>query len=339
MPLSDTERRITEAVVRTFVLSREAVPRLTLVHEFQDTNAIGRLLSLRVIATEDGRQTLLPTVLAFHYCGKDDLLQTGKRSVQMMIRTLQILFHENWDNPPYTPKDVRQAKFRPMPDQITLGLYLLRYIPGVLINLQMNKPHTEVTEFRISEDIVNFKDVSLVWDNYVRDNIQHIEHPATPLKVEDTIPAQPDSRKVFVVHGRDNEAKHAVARFLERLNLHPVILHEQPNKGLTIIEKFEANSDVAFAVVLLTPDDTGKSKSEKGKLRPRARQNVVFELGFFFGRLGRRRVCALHKGGIELPSDVDGVIYVPYDEHDGWKTKLAQEIKECGINIDMNRIS
>ena len=103
----------------------------------------------------------------------------------------------------------------------------------------------------------------------------------------------PRSNRTFIVHGHDGEARETVARFLEGIGYIPVILHEQPNMGRTIIEKVEANSDVGFAIVLLTPDDEGCVKG--GKPEPRARQNVLFELGYFLGRLGRDRVCALKK--------------------------------------------
>ena len=104
------------------------------------------------------------------------------------------------------------------------------------------------------------------------------------------------TNQVFVIHGHDESARESVARFLEKLELEPIILHEQPNKGRTIIEKFEDYADVRFAVVLLTPDDVGAVKDRADDLRPRARQNVVFEFGFFIGKLGRERVCALGEG-------------------------------------------
>jgi predicted nucleotide-binding protein len=144
------------------------------------------------------------------------------------------------------------------------------------------------------------------------------------------------TKKVFVVHGHDEAAKETTARFLEKLDLEPIILHEQASGGRTIIEKFEKYSnDVGFAVVLLTPDDHCASQLESGKLQPRARQNVVLELGYFIGRLTRNRVCALHKGGIELPSDIQGVIYVEMDDAGAWRSKLAQELVQakCPINL------
>jgi hypothetical protein len=144
-------------------------------------------------------------------------------------------------------------------------------------------------------------------------------------------------RTVFVVHGHDEAAKEAVARFLEKLDLKPIILHEEPNRGRTIIEKFETHAEVDFAVVLLTPDDEGNSAGTPEQRKPRARQNVILELGYFVGRIGRARVCALHKGGIELPSDLAGLVYIPMDDHQGWRLPLAREIRGAGIKLDLNR--
>ncbi len=148
---------------------------------------------------------------------------------------------------------------------------------------------------------------------------------------------RPSSNKVFVIHGRDEGAKQTVARFLERLGLELVILHEQANQGRTIIEKFEYHADAQFAVALLTPDDAGSLQGDKNNLSARARQNVIFELGFFIGRLGREGVCALTKGDVEIPSDYAGVVYIPLDDFDGWKQKLFQELKTAGFQLDANR--
>src|SRR5579883_941626 len=136
------------------------------------------------------------------------------------------------------------------------------------------------------------------------------------------------SRKIFIVHGHDDAAKEAVARFIHQMDLSPVILNEQPNEGQTIIEKFEkSSSEVGYAVVLLTPDDVGAPKNKPEELKPRARQNVIFELGYFAAKLGRKNVCALYKGGIEIPSDYHGVVYISMDSAD-WKMRLAMEIKQ-----------
>jgi predicted nucleotide-binding protein len=147
------------------------------------------------------------------------------------------------------------------------------------------------------------------------------------------------SRKVFVVHGRDEGARESVARVLEKVGLEPIILHEQPNAGRTIIEKVEAYGDVAFAVVLLTPDDRGGEVAipyEHQRLR--ARQNVVLELGYFLARLGRERVCSLYKEGTEIPSDYQGVVFLPMDPAGAWQFRLARELQVHFPDIDLGKL-
>jgi predicted nucleotide-binding protein len=147
------------------------------------------------------------------------------------------------------------------------------------------------------------------------------------------------SEKVFIVHGHNDAVKESVARFIEKLELKAVILHEQPNKGRTIIEKFIDYSDVGFALVLLTADDVGAKKIESNmKLTPRARQNVIFELGYFIGRIGRERVCAIYEEGVEIPSDYRGVVFEPLDSKGNWKFAIAKELREAGYDIDLNKI-
>jgi predicted nucleotide-binding protein len=145
---------------------------------------------------------------------------------------------------------------------------------------------------------------------------------------------RPASNRIFVVHGHDDGARESVARFLERLGLEPIILHERASGGRTLIEKLEHHGDVGFAVVLLTPDDVGGSGP--ADLESRARQNVVLELGYFLGRLGRSRVRALHKSPLDLPSDLLGVVYLPMDDRGGWRLTLARELKDAGYAIDLN---
>jgi predicted nucleotide-binding protein len=148
----------------------------------------------------------------------------------------------------------------------------------------------------------------------------------------------PNSRKVFIVHGHDDAAREALARFLAKIDLEPIILNEQVSGNRTIIEKIEEyGDDVGFAVVLLTPDDAGAAMADKDKLQPRARQNVIFELGYFIGRLGRNNVCALKKGDLEVLSDYAGVVYTAMDAAGAWKTTLAREIDSVGIEIDFNK--
>jgi predicted nucleotide-binding protein len=143
--------------------------------------------------------------------------------------------------------------------------------------------------------------------------------------------------RVFLVHGHDEAVLQEVARFLERLDQEVVVLREQPNQGRTIIEKFEDYGDVGFAVVLLTADDRGgPAGGTFDAQRFRARQNVILELGYFLGRLGRSRVCALYREGVEIPSDYSGVLYTKLDAEGGWRLQLARELKAAGLPVDMN---
>lgn len=131
--------------------------------------------------------------------------------------------------------------------------------------------------------------------------------------------AQPRSKKVFVVHGHDEVAKTSLEVFLHEIGLEPIVLHRQADVGMTIIEKFEKHSDVGYAFILLTPDEIAYLASEESKadeLRHkeyRARPNVIFEFGYFVGKLGRSRVCCLYTGNATLPSDVSGMIYKRYE--------------------------
>jgi predicted nucleotide-binding protein len=145
-------------------------------------------------------------------------------------------------------------------------------------------------------------------------------------------------KEIFIIHGHDDGLKQTVARFLEKIELNPVILHEQPNKGRTIIEKFEQYATVDFAVALFTADDLCSS-GQGADAAPtyRARQNVVFEFGFFIGKLGRERVCALYEEGVELPSDYQGVLYIPLDKSGNWRFALLKELKSIGYDVDANR--
>jgi predicted nucleotide-binding protein len=149
------------------------------------------------------------------------------------------------------------------------------------------------------------------------------------------------SSDIFVVHGHDEEMKHAAARVLEKLGLRAIILHEQADQGRTIIEKFTDLADVGFAVVLLSPDDIAHSRhAPPEEAKYRARQNVIFELGFFVGKLGRNRVSALHRVDpkFEMPTDYSGVLFTPFDAGGKWQFDLARELKAAGYEIDLNTI-
>jgi predicted nucleotide-binding protein len=145
-----------------------------------------------------------------------------------------------------------------------------------------------------------------------------------------------NSNNVFIVHGHDEQAKESSARFIEKLGLNAIVLHEQPNEGQTIIEKLEKHTDAAYAVILFTPDDLGASASTPDDLHPRARQNVLVELGYMAAKIGRNRVCVLRKGDVELPSDFLGVLYIDIDSAGAWRLTLAKELKVAGLKVDLN---
>lgn len=145
------------------------------------------------------------------------------------------------------------------------------------------------------------------------------------------------SENIFIVHGHDERVKLEVANTINKLGLKPIILSEQPNHGQTIIEKFESYSNVGFSIVLLTADDLGRVKSVSEDCY-RTRQNVILEMGYFLGKLGRAKVFPLYEPGVELPSDLHGILYVPLDVGGAWKMRLASELKAAGYNVDANNL-
>jgi predicted nucleotide-binding protein len=144
---------------------------------------------------------------------------------------------------------------------------------------------------------------------------------------------------VFIVHGHDELAKTSLEVLLRELGLDPIVLHRQADQGLTVIEKFEKHSDVGYAFILLTPDevaylkeDEAKEDSERRKEK-RARPNVIFEFGYFVGRLGRSKVCCLHTGEVTLPSDVNGMIYKKYNTIEEIAFSIIKDLKASGYRI------
>jgi predicted nucleotide-binding protein len=143
--------------------------------------------------------------------------------------------------------------------------------------------------------------------------------------------AEKHRQKVFIVHGHDDVSKLELARFLFQKGLEPIILHEQPNSGRTIVEKFEKDTlNVEYAFILLTRDDLCDGQNF------RARQNVILELGYLWGKLGRHNVCCLYKGEVELPSDIHGIIYIKFKETiEEVYHKIETELKKAGIRFKL----
>lgn len=148
------------------------------------------------------------------------------------------------------------------------------------------------------------------------------------------------SNKIFVVHGHDHALKTEVESFLSDIGLEPIILHKKPDEGQTIIEKFEKHSDVGYAFILLTPDEIAytieqdKLNDAERKKEKRARPNVIFEFGYFVGKLGRNRVCCLYRGDIELPSDLGGLLYKKIDNKFSTQAfEIMKELKAAGYQV------
>lgn len=204
--------------------------------------------------------------------------------------------------------------------------------------------YTDFSDLVESVEIIDFNDINV---KVIKDAI--IDFNAKKILQQDLIKGVSQSNvalvkekhsektNIFIVHGHNEEIKQIVARILEKQNLNPIILNEQTDEGLTIIEKLEKYSDVHFAVVILTSDDLGKQKLIKN-LNPRARQNVILELGYFFAKLGRKNVLALYEKNVELPSDFSGILYTPIDSDGHWKYKLGKEIMAAGFKFDLNKI-
>ncbi len=199
--------------------------------------------------------------------------------------------------------------------------------------LENDKMSPGVLMYISREDILDF-------DEYFKDITNQVMKTVKGKSLDSTsIPQATNNRRVFIVHGRDEAAKISIARFIEKLELEAVILHEQASTGMTIIEKLERHTDVAYAIVLLTPDDVGSLRNNTDNLKSRARQNVIFEHGYLNAKLGRQRVCALVKEDTEIPSDLSRIVYIELDESDAWKLKLAKEMRDAGLSFDFENIT
>lgn len=279
-----------------------------------------------------------------------DLRAAEYNTFDRHIKKLSRLFHS--------------TELEPITSKLTTGVDLESWIEaGLASQGGLNWPHDPKKElgtnillidrFAEKEDALNFAHTfyyagSRLTDNlqrmaremivpFARDYIAHVKSVAGVSEASPSPkPSGPATRKVFIVHGHEGEPREAVSGFLRKINFTPVILHEQSNQGRTIVEKFEAHAEVDFAVVLLTPDDVGGPKG--GEQQPRARQNVILELGYFIGKLGRQNVCAIKLGDLEIPSDIIGVVWTPFDPHGAWKTSLAKELRDAGHAIDWNKV-
>ena len=164
----------------------------------------------------------------------------------------------------------------------------------------------------------------------------------SPSSTASTTPREPrptstEEKRVFVVYGHDTDARRDLELILRRVHVTPIILQNIPGVGDTLIEKLESLTDADFACVLLTPDDIGASGNRPEAMKPRARQNVVLELGMVLSRLGRRRVAIMIKGSeLEKPSDIAGLIYLRFEDKVGEvASTLGAALASAGFDIDV----
>ena len=260
--------------------------------------------------------------------------ETAQMRIQLILDQIPELRNIERGAPEFTKwhRDTRVALeniFADQPERVTDFTRSSYFLSGV---------STETTESELHRAYVRgLEEIAAILQSMIEEIQAYWGEDDTP----DSLPTRSAdpltfTNEVFVVHGHDHGTKETVARFLEGFGLVPVILHERPDQGRTIIEKFEEYATTSYAIALLTPDDVGGTDADN--LRPRARQNVILELGFFLGRLGRGKVAALLKGNVEIPTDYSGVLYIDLDDSEGWQMKLARELKAAGFEIDLNRL-
>lgn len=360
--LTDAEREITNYVVQKFLKKDEVTSRRELLRELKPlrsvmAEALRHLTDrsvLNIVNNTYLEETFSPKAVAFHYCGDSEALTFAKKSTEIILQTVRNLYDreldtDSKDRKQFTREDA-EAEGRAIDptitsDMVRVGLALAEEF-SIFEGLQRDSQQVGVTAFRPGQRVFELGDNA--WDEHIRRSGVSLEGKPEQQQVEvwdapnsaaglETY-AMPDNRKIFLVHGHAEEPKHAVAGFLRSVGLEVIILHEKPNEGKTIIEKFEKHSDVGLAVVLLTPDDIGASAEHPTDMHARARQNVILELGYFMGKLGRGKVCCLYVEGVEKPSDYDGVLYVPYGDTGKWRDQLAKELTAAGMAVDSEKL-
>ncbi|WP_445431600.1 TIR domain-containing protein [Chryseobacterium indoltheticum] len=265
-------------------------------------------------------------------------IERGKELLNYQVEVLRT--QKDTFNKPYSIyKDEEQSNF------------LNDYTKWKQFNIELLKRSFDIAE---NEYVIEYKEAEhKVWADWVRERKDDIQRQISVFEsiiervplIEKNLKNKRDvevlketTNKIFIVHSHNNEIKQTVARTVTTLKLEPVILHEQIDQGKTIIEKFEKNgAEVNFAIILLTADDEGKAKIEKD-FKVRARQNVVFEMGYFIGKLGRDRVFLLLENGVDKPGDLDGIVYTSLDNADGWKLKLVKELKAAGYKVTADNL-
>lgn len=222
------------------------------------------------------------------------------------------------------------------------NLYLLEKIKNLLYNYYDRYISINADTNLLVNDIIKGLKTSIQSQIIVLESLMEkvnmINEAKVGMRKQKEIEIKIDENRVFIVHGHNNEALSETKALLYKLGLVPVVLREQANKGQTIIEKIDTYSNVGFGIVLYTPCDKGGLNKEDAEIKPRARQNVVFEHGYLIGKIGRERVCALVKNKVETPGDISGVVYIEMDNHQAWEYRLGKELQLAGYKVDLNKL-
>ncbi len=206
-------------------------------------------------------------------------------------------------------------------------------LENTMINLKELKKARNKNKFDNLKIQIESKISQLFFDKTHKENLDLLDNIES-IKLKNI-----NFNDIFIVHGHNEEMKNKVEGFIYSIGLNPIIFHKSINQSRTIISKLEDLSNVNFAIILLSGDDYGYPKnSNEEKRMLRARQNVIFEMGYFLAKIGSKRTFILFdsKENFEFPSDLSGVLYEPLDDRDVWKSKLKKELEIIGFTLNNN---
>ena len=237
---------------------------------------------------------------------------------------------EKWENWPPGPEGRLGVNWS-IPDDFEEAKSLAYYLYKSAGEQNDQGPGISFHLFRQPNRSDNVYKFNQTFEEYFVKSLKDILHAEQNL--EDVTVHEPMGNKIFIVHGQDNEMKREVQLLLTRAGLDDVVLHERPDRGRTIIDKLiQESKDACYVIALLSPDDELANGSS------RARQNVIFEIGYFLGKLGKERVRLFKRGNIDIPSDLQGILYENYDTEGNWRMKILKEMKAFGVEINVDKV-